>query len=148
MNDLNYKAIRQMGATCVALQHLLSGDRAIDDLHIFAATSFTDAYNAQISRAVKDGHSSLFVTFRCDGSEALIDKLYFFKVSAKENTLEMSFCRFVKSRDGKFALRLAGRRHPMETIYSRSSNRLVTTNPEMAKNTSTPRKPPGSPTSK
>lgn len=104
---------------------LLSGDRQIRDLHILGGTSFPQAHSAEIGKVTKQGRSTLIVTFQCDGPEALIDKILFLNASSKNGTLSISFCSFVQSEDGKFALRLAGREQPVESVVSRSSNRLV-----------------------
>jgi len=126
MNNLKFEAVKQMAATCSALQMLLSGDREIRDLQIFGGTSFPEAHCAKVGTAAKQGRSTLIVTFNCDGPEALVDKMLFFNASSKKKqTVSISFCSFVKSEDGKFALRLAGREQPIEHVFSRSSNRLI-----------------------
>ena len=125
MNNVNFEAVKQMAATCSAMQMLLSGDREIRDLHVLGGTSFPAAHSAQIGRAVKQGRSILNVIFKCDGPEAVVDKILFLNASSKKKTLSISFCSFVQSEDGKFALRLAGREQPVESVFSRSSNRLV-----------------------
>ena len=125
MNNVNFEAVKQMAATCFAMQMLLSGDREIRDLHVLGGTSFPVAHSAAIGAAAKQGRSTLIVTFECDGSEALVGNMLFLNASSKKQTLSMSLCSFVQSEDGKFALRLAGREQPVESVFSRSSNRLV-----------------------
>lgn len=125
MNNVNFDAVKQMAAICSAMQMLLSGDREISDLRILGGTSFPVAHSAAIGEAAKQGRSTLIVTFECDGSEALVGSMLFLNASSKKQTLSMSLCSFVQSEDGKFALRLAGRERPTESVFSRSSNRLV-----------------------
>ena len=125
MTNQNFEAVKQMAATCAAMQMLLSGDREIRDLYILGGTRFPEAQSAEIGKATKQGRSTLIVTFQCDGPEALVDKILFLNASCKKKTLSISLCSFVQSEDGKFALRLAGREQPIESVFSRSSNRLV-----------------------
>lgn len=125
MNNVNFEAVKQMAATCAAMQMLLSGDREIPDLHILGGTSFPEAHSAEIGTAAKQGRSTLIVTFQCDGPEALVDKILFLNASKKKKTLSISFCSLVQSEDGKFALRLVGREQAIESVFSRSGNRLI-----------------------
>jgi hypothetical protein len=84
MNNLNFEAVKQMAATCSALQMLLSDDREIRDLQIFGGTSFPEAHCAKVGTAAKQGRSTLIVTFACDGPETLVDKMLFFNASSKK----------------------------------------------------------------
>ena len=125
MNNMNSETVKQMAATGAALQLLLSGDREIRDFHILLGTSMPDSEIVRIGYAAKEGRSTLGVTFKCHGSEALVENLFFFKPFVKQQLMSMSVCSFVQSEDGKFALRVARREQPTEHIFSRSSNRLV-----------------------
>lgn len=92
MNNVNFEAVKQMAATCFAMQMLLSGDREIRDLHILGGTSFPEAHSSEIGKATKQGRSTLIVTFQCDGPEALVDKILFLNASSKKKTLAISLC--------------------------------------------------------
>lgn len=46
-------------------------------------------------------------------------------VSRNKQQLTISYCSYVQSEDGRFALRLMGRDNPTEHVFSRSSSRLV-----------------------
>ncbi len=126
MNTLNPAAVKQMAATCVALPLLLSGDRKMRDLNFIGGIGSPEVHSELIGREAKLGRSTLIVTFILDGAEALIDKMLFFNAgSKKKQSLSISYCSFVQSEDGRFALRLVGREQPTESVFSRSSKRLV-----------------------
>lgn len=125
MNNLNFEAVKQMAATCAALKMLLGGGREISQFQVYGGTGFPEAQSDQIGTATKQGVSTLMVTFRCEGSQALVDKMLLFSVSKNKQQLSISYCSFVQSEDGRFALRLMGRNQPTEHVFSRSSSRLV-----------------------
>ena len=125
MYNVNPAAVKQMAAICAALPLLLSGGRQIRDLNVIGGTGFPEEHGEFIGREIKLGRSTLIVTFTLDGSEAVVDKMLFLNVSSKKQQFSMSYCSFVQSEDGRFALRLVGREQPTESVFSRSSNRLV-----------------------
>lgn len=63
-------------------------------------------------------------TFKCDGFEFLVDSMQFLTASSKK-ALSTSLFSFVVSEDGKFAVRLARREQPLESVFRLSRNRLV-----------------------
>lgn len=126
MRNLNPAAVKQMAAICVALPTLLSGTCKMRNLNVITGTGLPEVHGDFIGREAKQGRSTLIVTFTVDGAEALIDKMLFFNMpSKKKQILSISYCNFVRSEDGKFALRLVGRDHPSESVFSRSSDRLI-----------------------
>lgn len=126
MSNVNSTAVKQMAAICVALPMLLAKDCNLRDLNVIGGTHFPEQHGDMIGKQAKLGRSTLVVTFVLDGSEVLIDKMLFFHMpSKKKQILSISFCSFVQSEDGRFALRLVGREQPTETVFSRTSNRLV-----------------------
>lgn len=125
MNNVNFEAVKQMAATCAAMQMLLSGGGEISDLRIFGGASFPRPHSDQIARTAKPGCLTLIVAFKCNGSETLVDSMLLLDASSNKKMLWIGLYSFVQSADGKFALRLAGRGQPTEWIFNRRSNRLV-----------------------
>jgi hypothetical protein len=125
MNNIEIEAIKQMAATCAALKMLLGGGSEISHFQVYGGTGLPEGQCDQIGMATKQGISTLMVTFQCEGGQALVDKMLLFSVSKNKQQLSISYCSFVQSEDGRFALRLMGREDPAEHVFSRSTSRLV-----------------------
>lgn len=124
MNNLNFAAVKQMAATCAALKNLLGEGREIVRFQAMGGNGFSEGQGDLIGAATMQGVSTLAVTFRCEGEQALVDQMLLMAVS-KHKQLTISFCSFVRCGDGRYALRLMNRDQPTEYVLSRSSGRLV-----------------------
>lgn len=125
MNNVNFAAVKHMAATTAAVKMLLGAGHEIERFQVYGGTGFPENHGDQLGLATKQGISTLMVTFRLEGDQALVDRMLMFCVDKKKQQLCMSFCSLVQTEDGRFALRLMARDNPAEYVFSRSSRRLV-----------------------